>query len=311
MSLRRKAFTLVELLVVIAIIGILIALLLPAVQAAREAARRMQCSNNLKQIALGLATYETAFGVFPPGRVGCDGSSLCPLMEQRVGTSALVLILPQLEQQTLYDQFDFSNGPWAYNTTWLATNADAIAQRPAMFVCPSDTSEVHTQEPRIGASTYDTGGLPAATGNYAMVSGTIGAAGGLNGNMKYNNTGVFYYRKSHRIGDITDGLSKTLFVGEVVTAHSHDSSNIWSRAVREMDCLRSTSNPLNTFPGEPAYMSDYGYQVNGAFASRHPGGAMFAFGDGHVDFLDENVDLFVYESLATRSNNEVFDATAN
>jgi prepilin-type processing-associated H-X9-DG protein len=76
-----------------------------------------------------------------------------------------------------------------------------------------------------------------------------------------------------------------------------------------MDCLRSTSNPLNTIPGDPVFMTDYGYRVNGAFASRHPGGAMFAFGDGHVEFFDENIDLFVYGSLATRSQGEVFDAT--
>ena len=154
-------------------------------------------------------------------------------------------------------------------------------------------------------------GQPAATGNYAMVTGTLGAAAGLSSSMKYDNTGVFYYLKAHRVGDVTDGLSKTMFVGEVIETESHDSSNIWSRAVREMDCLRSTSNPLNSMPGDPVFMSNYGYRVNGAFASRHPGGAMFAFGDGHVEFLQENIDLFVYGSLATRSKGEVFDATQN
>ena len=108
-TLARNAFTLVELLVVIAIIGILVSLLLPAVQQAREAARRMQCSNNLKQIALALANYESGVGVFPPGRMGCDGwtQDVCKDNPgiQRPGTSGFVMILPQLEQQNLYDKF--------------------------------------------------------------------------------------------------------------------------------------------------------------------------------------------------------------
>ena len=131
-------FTLVELLVVIAIIGILVALLLPAVQAAREAARRVQCANNMKQIALALCAYETGYGVYPPGRVGYDKGSRG---RKEVGTSALVLILPQLELQNIYDLFNFRNGPWGYNSTWfLGTNAAAIAARPSVYVCPSDES---------------------------------------------------------------------------------------------------------------------------------------------------------------------------
>jgi len=161
----REAFTLVELLVVIAIIGILIALLLPAVQAAREAARRSQCTNHLKQIGLGLANYEGSFKVYPPGRLGCDGSGACTQNYQRVGTSGLVMLLPYVEQQTLYDRFDFTNGPWsAVNTTWLTTNAEAIAKIVPTYVCPSDTSKPYTDSPP-SAST------PAATGNYALVTG--------------------------------------------------------------------------------------------------------------------------------------------
>ncbi|MBN1912216.1 MAG: DUF1559 domain-containing protein [Pirellulales bacterium] len=304
---RRWAFTLVELLVVIAIIGILIALLLPAVQAAREAARRIQCSNHLKQIGLALANYEGVHKVYPPGRVGHDehgSASLAP--EQKVGTSGMVMILPQLELQSIYDMFDFNKGPWPYGSSWLATMADAIAQRPPVFVCPSDEAEPYSIEPKVNTA-YSTYGLPAATGSYAFCSGSIGAAGGLEQDIKYDNTGVFYYVVSHSVRDITDGVSKTFFAGEVFAGHTQDSSNIWSRGLREMDTLRSTSNPMNSWPGDPIAMTNYGLHVNGAFASRHPGGANFVFGDGHVAFVEENIDAFVYMGLSTRNGQEAIN----
>jgi prepilin-type N-terminal cleavage/methylation domain-containing protein/prepilin-type processing-associated H-X9-DG protein len=299
---RRSAFTLVELLVVIAIIGVLIALLLPAVQAAREAARRMRCANNLKQIALAMGSYESAYKVYPPGRVSDDGPDA-----KFSGASAFVLILPQLDQQSLYAMFDFRQCPWcgdAASTWYLSTVGEAIGQRPSVFACPSDESEPLAQTTIINGA-YNTHGKPAATGSYALVVGTIGAAGGLSNAMKFDNTGVFFYITAIRVNEITDGLTKTLFVGEVVEGHTQNSSNIWSRAVREMDSLRSTSNPLNTFPGEPIYMTNYGLRVNGAFASRHPHGANFAFGDGHVAFLAENIDLGLYRALSTREGGEV------
>jgi len=308
---RHSAFTLVELLVVIAIIGVLVALLLPAVQAAREAARRMQCANNLKQIALAMGSYESSYGVYPPGRVGHDSPD--PADPRQVGTSGFVLILPQLEQQALYAMFDFRDGPWSYSSTWYSnSNGKAIGQRPAVYVCPSDESEPFAQTTLVDGK-YGTGGNPAATGSYAMVEGTIGAAGDLSGPVsgsliqaiKYSNTGVFYYEVAMEIGEVTDGLSHTLLVGEVTEGHLPSSTNIWSRALREMDTLRSVSNPLNTFPGEPIYLTNYGLKVNGAFSSRHPGGANFAFGDGHVEFLEENINMQVYNALASRSRGEV------
>jgi len=292
-------------LVVIAIIGVLIALLLPAVQAAREAARRIECGKNEKMIALALGAYENAHEVFPPGRMGYDGASTD--LRQLRGTSAFVVILPYVEQQLVYDLFDFTVGPWAGDPPagqpywYLGTNARAIAQRPNVYVCPSDESRPVSDNTVVGGS-YDIGGRLAATGSYAMVEGTIG---GITTNTKYNNDGVFFYCEAFTIQDIMDGLSKTLFVGEVVESHTSDSSNIWSRALREQDTLRSTRNPVNTFPGEPIFDDLYGFKVNGAFASRHPSGANFAFGDGHVVFIEENIDLRVYRALSTRAGNEV------
>lgn len=313
MTRRKIGFTLVELLVVIAIIGILVALLLPAVQAAREAARRIQCGNHLKQIALAIAAYEDNHGFYPPGRVGCDGTD--GLAEQRVGTSGFVAILPQLELQATYDMFDFNNGPWLEGSLgigWLQSNADALAQCPDVLVCPSDMlpnppySERTLDGVAINYSTTKVG-----VGSYALCQGSKGTPEyGATYTVKYDNDGMFFFMSNINITDVTDGLSKTFFVGEVVDGHTNDGSNMWTRAERDHNCLRSTCNPLNTWPGEPVYFAKGGWRVNGAFASRHPGGVNFAFGDGHVAFIEDNISAKVYDAFATRSNHEVINEAA-
>ena len=302
----RGAFTLVELLVVIAIIGILVALLLPAVQAAREAARRSQCINNLKQFGVALQNHHDVFKKLPPGRISCDNSGPVSLGcgsggkpdVQRVGTSGFVLLLPFLEEQALRDLIVDPDGKkgigfWLRSpTTWhTPANMQAVAQRPQVFVCPSDMAEPFAITAEYPAGGYGVpAGVRAAVGSYALVTGTIGVANGA-GDLKYANTGLFYYVVQHKFKDCTDGLSKTMMVGETVDGHTSQSSNIWSRAIRVIDSQRATDNPLNTWPGLPTY-NDFGYgiKVNGAFASRHPAGCQFLFGDTHVEFLSENID---------------------
>ncbi len=305
---RFRGFTLVELLVVIAIIGILIALLLPAVQAAREAARRAQCVNNLKQIGLALANYETALKSFPPGRMGCDGwcSDVCTnnAAFQKPGTSGFVMILPYLELQTLYDQF----APFAHGAVYPVGDGcdgssagdwktdrvkEGLRQRPAVYVCPSDNSQTHRGE--------------AAVGSYALVHGSRGPSYGIDQKkVKHYNTGMFNYRTSYKVKHVSDGMSKTIFVGEVNEADTTESSNRWMVGSRHLDSLRTTENPINTPPTEGIVLDLYGYKCNGAFGSSHPGGANFAFGDGHVTFLSENIDLATYQSLSTREGGETF-----
>jgi prepilin-type N-terminal cleavage/methylation domain-containing protein/prepilin-type processing-associated H-X9-DG protein len=306
----RAGFTLVELLVVIAIIGVLVALLLPAVQAAREAARRSQCSNNLKQIGLALQNYADVNGCLPPGRLGCDcnlnvahGCGTRP-SSTRPGTSGFGLLLPQLELKTLFDQIGWQKGAVAPATGCASVTNDtagwdtpavlqALQVRPKVFVCPSESSRpFHQSDPRF------------ATGNYAFVHGSRGPSEGTSQDMKHNNNGSFVYLRTFGLLEIRDGLSTTMFVGEVIEAHTLESSNRWLIGSRHTDSLRSTQNPLNTRPAMGIFLDLYGYKANGAFASSHPTGAQFAFGDGHVQFLSENIDLATYRALSTRSGRE-------
>ncbi len=298
----HQGFTLIELLVVIAIIAILIALLLPAVQQAREAARRTQCKNNLKQIGLAVENYESTFGAYPPGRLGCDGINTGPCngntAEQRSGASGFVLLLPFLEQQNMFDFININDAPYNQGSTWNTAGVQtALEARLEAFVCPSDTSNPFVV----------TNGFDAATGSYAFCHGTLGPSSGISVQMKIDNTGLFMYKESLARSEITDGTSNTFVAGEVVDAHTEESYNRWSLGSRHLDCLRTTENPVNTPPGTGITTSPYGIALNGAFGSEHPGGAQFLFADGHVSFISENIDIITYRALSTRSKGEVVE----
>lgn len=315
----QRGFTLVELLVVIAIIGVLVALLLPAVQAAREAARRAQCSNNLKQIGLAMQNHLSSHKTFPPGRLGCDASTVgdcigVPL-EVRVGPSAFVMILPYLEEQNLYDQFSFNKfkmGPWvtetSLNTAWIPDYVEAIATRPSVFVCPTDNPEpcceTSPDNVIVGRSHSLRPGDCAATGNYALCFGTNGPPETDYPNVKQGNTGAFVYLDSFSDRVFTDGLSSTLFAGEAIETSTLNGAIVWSLAYR-FSTLRTTRNPINTPPGEGSWYSTlYGRIFNAAFQSQHPGGAQFVFGDAHVTLLSEGIDFDTYNFLATKAGGE-------
>ena len=228
---RQHGFTLVELLVVIAIIGVLVALLLPAINAAREAARRTSCVNKQKQIGLAILNYETTFGRFPPGRIGCDDTGdmmhhrICPPglpAEQKTGASGFVVILPQLEEQPLYDQLDVGNGGlWNRNVDdlyWYSNDTSkcqGIKQRLDVLVCPSDPSQAIS-------SVY----LPvkAATASYAFVHGTVGPDSPVQ-LTKYENNGMFLYVVARKATQVQDGLSLTTMLGEVVLSDTWESSS--------------------------------------------------------------------------------------
>jgi prepilin-type processing-associated H-X9-DG protein len=308
---------------VIAIIGILVALLLPAIQAAREAARRMSCSNNIKQIGIAELNYELSKKTFPPARPGPDATNANEVGMvgyppgsrasgnkgwERNGVSGFVLILPFMEDQALYDQFDIERG----DGVWLSSKAgiagwrtpakeSAMATRPTVMVCPSNTTEAKT-------SLNQTWGEIPATGTYAFCAGHRGPhAGSLNPvnacRIKHHNSGLHLYYTRRKIKQLTDGTSKTFSVGEIVAGHTSESSNRWTYAYRYLDCYRTTNVPLNTPPGFDAVSmpADDGEaaNVNGAFASPHPGGGHFLFADGHVDFITDDIDLDTYQNYST------------
>jgi prepilin-type N-terminal cleavage/methylation domain-containing protein/prepilin-type processing-associated H-X9-DG protein len=309
---RNRGFTLVELLVVIAIIGVLVALLLPAVQAAREASRRSACNNNLKQIGLANLNYEGVHKKFVPARLGPDSTNSREVLhlttsEERSGASGFVLMLSQLELRTLADKIDvykngsiFPAGDFAAPGWRTRTRMEAIGTRPQVFVCPSAESE---PVPRDVFSSWE---IRPATGDYAFCAGHRGVNGGFAVNAcmtKHHNTGMHLYWTTRKMQQVEDGTSATFSVGEVVDAHLRDSSNVWAYTLRYADSYRVTDAALNTPPGIDAQEVGEGEgslaNVNGAFASRHPGGANFVYVDGHVEFVEENIDFDLYQNIST------------
>ncbi|WP_254511646.1 DUF1559 family PulG-like putative transporter [Anatilimnocola floriformis] len=306
---QRTAFTLVELLVVIAIIGVLVALLLPAVQAAREAARRSQCSNNLKQMALGMMNYEDSLKTLPPGRTGCDGDSSyqCNGFTTGGGTigwSAFVHTLPYIEQSSLFNKIDnITVAPWGVNTGWdNATNMEVVSARPKFMVCPSESAKPFVDN-------QPSSGKKAATGNYGLCGGHLGPPNGSP--IKHINTGVFVYRSTFRLADITDGTSSQFLLGETKNSDGYldnvpngTAPNMWTTGSRFMT-LRTTANPLNTKPSLGAFVDNTNGPSNAAFGSLHPGGAQFAFVDGHVSLITNQINFVTYQRLSQRADGEV------
>ena len=309
-SNAHRGFTLVELLVTIAIVGILIGLLLPAVSSVREAARRVDCQNKLRQIGVALLNYESAQDELPPGRVGCDDigqqmsviaecqSELSP--EEKNGASGFVLILPQFEMQGLSDQIDLNNGGlWNRDVDdldwWANANKRAAVEHfIPEFWCPSQTSKKISDvyKPII-----------AATSCYAFNNGSLGPDHPVHAT-KYKNNGAFIYRQAISLVDFRDGLANSFLVGEVLRPDTYESSNVWSYAIANADCLRTTTNPLNTLPGGGVIVE----LRNGAFGSNHPQGANFVYGDGHVEFMNESVDLTVYRLISSINDAQLVEA---
>jgi prepilin-type N-terminal cleavage/methylation domain-containing protein len=323
MSLRHpplpRGLTLVELLVVVAIVGLLLALLLPAVQAARESARRTQCGNNLRQIALAMLQHEQSTGFFPPGRTQCDmntqakyGCSADIDNPRRPGASGLVYVLPALDQQALYDEFlsTFDVG-WVWPTTgteWLTPKVmAALAARPPVMVCPSDTSKSHVVN-------YNWSGtrIPAvAVGSYALSAGTMGPSHQGSQDAKHFNTGMFRYVNQRSAAAIRDGLVNTFLAGESANNHSGSSQNVWTFARRHIDMLRTTECPPNSslapVPCDTAWVLDATRTINGDFASSHSGGLQFAFAGGNTKWVNATVDMAVYRALSTVAGRESVD----
>lgn len=291
---RRVGFTLIELLVVMAIIGVLLALLLPAVQQAREAARRSSCVNNLKQTGLALQNYHSSHSTFPPGYISTFDSSGA---DTGNGWGWGAMILPEMDQAPLRAAIKFElpiEDPT--NTTPRTTTLPA-------WLCPSDGAQ-----PTWTAMMRDSLGTPSATictvasANYVGVFGV--AEPGVGGD------GIFYRNSKTQISDIIDGTSQTLLVGERSRKWCEAS---WVGAVTGSQQFPPAGSPAvpitenasgmvlgHTFEGPP---NSDGLECN-CFASLHTGGAFFVFADGHVQFISTSLNKATFKALSTRAGGE-------
>ena len=345
MPVRREAFTLVELLVVIAIIGLLIALLLPAVQAAREAARRMQCANNLKQLGLAAHNHESALRSLPPGFRG-DSISGAPWYFDLWGTTAL--LTPYLEQTAVYNAIDLKQTMYQLTSPWGITAPLAAQAFVPVFLCPSDRMQA------VCSNSYAITGDLAPT-NYAFCLGTGTTRGRTNWlGSPYDADGVFYARSKTRLTDIKDGTSNTVGASERLLGEGGEQTTLASRA--ELDPQTMYVNPgaetteancdgslrinfsqrrmytwlageprctsynhfyppndrvhadcVANFTGTDPNLRSTGHGLTTA-RSHHPGGVNVWLCDGSVRFIADTIDMPIWRALATRSGGEAISS---
>ena len=289
-SVSRRAFTLIELLVVIAIIAVLIALLVPAVQKVREAASRLQCQNNLKQIGLAMHSYHDRMKSFPAGyvsQVNAQDDDLGP------GWGWAAYLLDDLEQGNLKRQINFALD--------IGNNANATArvQSLPVFLCPSDSPPPPFIPEDATAS--------LAFASYVAMFGPAKITKDSG-----DDTGIFYRNSRTRIGDITDGTSNTLMVGERASRIAYSS---WTGALT--GCEVKPNSPTTYGNGSAAVLclGHTGYAANEEtpnnslnfvedFSSQHTGGVNFVFADGTVRFIPNSINPAVWEALGTRAGGE-------
>jgi prepilin-type N-terminal cleavage/methylation domain-containing protein/prepilin-type processing-associated H-X9-DG protein len=314
MALRRlHGLTLLELLVVIAIIGVLSGLFLPAIQKIREAANRVKCVNNLKQVGLAVHHYHDALGRMPAGYAAndpyIDGSS-----DTSPGWGWGALLLPYLEQENLYRQIDLLK----------PVHLSPVGRSPVnLYMCPSD---IFGAIPFAVTDSFGNALTMAAPSSYA---GCVG--GDESAPTDHSGAGVFYRNSRTRFGDIQDGLTNTIFVGERAWSNAN---GVWVGAVSAGVCRRG---PLNSCPGSPtafapaatlvlahSHLNNTSADADAGlddFSSRHPGGSNFLFGDGSVRFLRtvprDNLDgsytsdSLAFQALGTRAGGELIQGLEN
>ncbi|QDV19985.1 Fimbrial protein precursor [Gimesia panareensis] len=311
-SVHRRGFTLIELLVVIAIIAILIALLLPAVQQAREAARRSQCKNNLKQLGLALQNYHETHGVFPPGGVigTCAGnpptniSGIQECSGQSLGGNWLLYILPQMEQSPLWEKA----APILNTNNPLDSMNNVFGHyAPAAYRCPS-----HPWDRRSNVAFRALEHM--SRGNYAANFGS----GDLTASYTNTNGGVFTINSAIGIRDIKDGTSNTLLTGEVsyINDNTSDARGAWVYSGMGGSSFSTGRNPNSTTADilascsstteMPCTAGNDGTQI-AALRSQHVGGVQVGLADGSCRFISENISQAIWNALGTRNNREVID----
>jgi prepilin-type N-terminal cleavage/methylation domain-containing protein len=324
----RRAFTLVELLVVIAIIGVLVALLLPAVQSAREAARRMSCSNNLKQLSLALHNYQDALGKLPPAGLGLASCSGTSNETYGLNASGWTMALPFFEAGTLHDKYDFKSCASTFqqsgNTTTLqgdpvsSGNAAVVSTRLKVFNCPSDNGTPFLEEGKDGSSHYiikPGSGFKGAKTNYDFA--TNGPTGCSQTWETYGVTRrLFGNRSSSRIEDAQDGSSNTIMLAETTLEVWDGRAPAWGyrgwvqvginptgtgspKGINVWPCCSWNSWATSPAPGVRGKLGEWGSP-----GSLHPSGAQFSLADGSVRFISQNIDINTLEALSTCSGGE-------
>ena len=326
----RRGFTLVELLVVIAIIGILIALLLPAVQMAREAARRISCGNNLKQYGIAIHLYHDTHKVLPPGgtRAFVSGRNWNQNQAPRIGWQ--VRILPFMEQNALYERLNM-NLEEAYLTLvpWEGLSIQARGVQVPYAMCPSDPRDRVRGDwaqasycGNLGSSlstsasgscntfvTENIHRMPGGTANHGN-SDDVNQINGL-----FSRLGV-----DLRLASLTDGTSNTMMVGEVLMDCTSHTAGWWNFDGGG-NAHASTSAPLNTMTTcarnqqeaiDRGYLNPQCWQKNNwnyswGFRSKHPTGAQFTFADGSVHFLNQTIDYATYQYMGSRNDGKVVE----
>ena len=280
---RRRGFTLVELLVVIAIIGILIGMLLPAVQQVREAARRISCANNLSQLGVALHNFEFGYQHLPAGVID---SAPGPILSQETGqhVSFLVTILPYIEERGVADNFDIDAGAYA------KANAPARELPIDTYLCPSS---------------YSTELNDTAT---AAISHYAGCHHGTEAPIDDDNNGLLFLNSAITYGDIYDGSSNTILVSEFLTAPD---SFGWASGTRSS--LRNTGKTINfsANPWGPPVVeptSTLPTDEVGGYGSYHTGGANFCLASGAITFLSDNIDPVLYNNLGNRKDGAMMGA---
>ena len=324
MKTQKNGFTLVELLVVIAIIGILIGMLLPAVQQVREAARRMACANKMRQMSLGMLSYESANGHFPPGIIsnGLDNN----------GINWSGIILPFIEQDPLFqilqlqtDNFTSFERGGSPPTIWDDENGDTPTEILPIYLCPSDEmGDRNTVRGRTPG-----GALQHGKSNYVGVLGPmlstdfgtiinlnqvfLDQEGEINSDAQrfpLQLPGMLFLNSEVSFGDVTDGASNTLLIGErdggslPGTTQPRQAATwcgvVWSQGLSR--CLAPTSVEPE-FTINTVSTSRFGRQY--PFASLHPGGVNFGRADGSVEFVTETISGQLYQELGTKAGGEV------
>ncbi len=290
-----RGFTLVELLVVIAIIGVLVGLLLPAVQAAREAARRMQCSNNVKQLGLSIQNYHDTFRNLPPSSRTLGSGS----------TGIWVRLTPFFEQGTISDQYNFNVGysqnlPLLQNMTVSALLCPSATVTESAFETGVQTTHYYGNSGPIGTNPSTGLDYPRDTAN-ERADGAFG---------EYAIGGFFGPKVKADYSSVTDGLSNTIAIGEVAYKE-YPKYRAWNRGVYYASgvALLSTKNhkfPINIAVANPSIAPSFSFN-NGGYGSQHPGGAMMGMGDGSVRFFTESIAMPTYLALASREGGEVVE----